>query len=249
MEIRVVPAGRGWNWIVDGFRLFRREPLAWMLLVATVAGLLIASMILQPVGTLVGSLLSPVLLAGLMNACRAAERGEEPEISHLFSAFPTHAVPLVTIGGVHLVGNIIAVGVVYMVAGSDAVNAVISSARGDPTALAAVRGLLFGMAVGTVVFIPVIMAVWFAPLLVLFHGMKPVTAMWWSFTACWRNTSSFLVYGVASLLLWLIASIPLMLGLAVLLPVLACSIYTSFTDIFGALPEPAGSSEEPETPA
>lgn len=249
MEIRVVAASRGWNWIVDGFRLFRREPLAWILLVATVAVLLIVSMILQPVGTLIGSLLSPVLLAGLMTACRVAERGEEPEISHLFSAFPTHAAPLVTIGGVHLVGNIIAVGVVYMVAGGDAVNAVISSSRGDPAALAAVRELLFGMAVGTVVFIPVIMAVWFAPLLVVFHGLKPVAAMWWSFTACWRNPSAFLVYGAATLLLWFLASIPLMLGLIVLLPVLACSIYTSFTDLFGALPEPPENAEEQDIPA
>lgn len=43
-----------------------------------------------------------------------------------------------------------------------------------------------------------------------------------------------LVYSVAVLVLGIIASIPLMLGLIVLLPVLVCSIYASYKDIFPA---------------
>ncbi len=244
MQTRSVPASRGWQWIVEGFLLFRRQPLIWILLLAAMAVIWLASTVLQPVGPLAISLLSPVFLAGLMNACRETDRGGEPDIGHLFSAFRTHAAPLVTVGGVYLVGNIIAVGVVFMVAGGDALNALLAKGRTEAEIAAAVRGLGLGLAVGTAAFIPVVMAVWFAPLLVVFHDMPPVAAMKSSFAAGWQNMLPFTVYSLAMLLLWILASIPLMLGLVVLLPVLVCSIYAGYKDIY---PQPEASAGQ--TPA
>lgn len=232
MEIRAVPASQGWQWIVEGFRLFRRQPLIWILLLAAMVVIWLASTILQPVGPLAISLLSPIFLAGLMNACRETDRGGEPDIGHLFSAFRTHAAPLVTIGGVYLVGNIVAVGVVFMVSGGDALNTLLAKGRSEADIAMALRGLSLGLAVGTAVFVPVVMAVWFAPLLVVFHNAPPVAAMKSSFTASWQNMLPFTVYGFAMMGLWILASIPLMLGLIVLLPVMACSIYTGYKDIY-----------------
>jgi uncharacterized membrane protein len=232
MEIRVVPARQGWQWIVDGFVLFRQQPLVWMLLLAAMAVIWITSTVLQPIGPLAISLLSPIFLAGLMNACRVTDSGREPDISHLFSAFRTHAAPLVTIGGVYLVGNIIAVGIVFMVAGGDAISALLAKNRTEADVAMALRGLSMGLAIGTAVFMPVVMAVWFAPLLVVFHDLTPVAAMKSSFVASWRNLMPFTVYGAAMLLLWILASIPLMLGFVVLLPVMACSVYTGYKDIY-----------------
>lgn len=232
METRTVPASQGWQWIVEGFRLFRRQPLIWMLLLAAMALIWLGSTILQPIGPLAISLLSPIFLAGLMNACRETDRGGEPEIRHLFSAFRTHAAPLVTIGGVYLVGNIIAVGVVFMVAGGDALNTLLAKGRSEADIAMAIRGLGLGLAVGTAVFIPVVMAVWFAPLLVVFHNAPPMAALLSSFTASWQNMLPFTVYSIAMLVLWILASIPLMLGLIVLLPVMVCSIYTGYKDIY-----------------
>lgn len=232
METRSVPAGRGWQWIVEGFRLFRRQPLIWILLLAAMAVIWLASTVLQPVGPLAISLLSPIFMAGLMNACRETDRGGEPDIGHLFSAFRTHAAPLVTIGGVYLVGNIVAVGVVFMVAGGDALNALLAKGRTEADIAAALGNLSLGLAIGTAAFIPVVMAVWFAPLLVVFHNAPPVAAMQSSFAASWQNMLPFTVYGFAMLALWILASIPLMLGLIVLLPVLVCSVYTGYKDIY-----------------
>ena len=232
MEIRVVPARQGWQWIVDGFVLFRQQPLVWMLLLAAMAVIWVASTVLQPIGPLAISLLSPIFLAGLMNACRVTDSGREPDIGHLFSAFRTHAAPLVTIGGVYLVGNIIAVGIVFMVAGDHAISALLAKNRTEADVAMALRGLSMGLAIGTAVFMPVVMAVWFAPLLGVFHDLTPVAAMKSSFVASWRNLMPFTVYGAAMLLLWILASIPLMLGFVVLLPVMACSVYTGYKDIY-----------------
>ena len=233
MEIRTVAAGRGWEWMVEGFRIFRKQPLTWITLVMVLVVIWLVSLIMPLIGPLVIHLVSPVFFAGLMLACRTTDEDGEPEFSQLFAAFKTHASPLITVGGIYLVGNIVAVGIVFGVAGGAALPALLGKAGTDiETLRTALRGLLLGMAVGMAVFIPILMAVWFAPPLIVFHNMPPVEAMKLSLVASWRNTMPLLVYGVATLVLGLIASIPLMLGLIVLLPVLVCSIYASYKDIF-----------------
>lgn len=237
MDIHTATAGRGWEWIVEGFRIFRKQPLTWITLVVVMVVIWFASLLIPLFGPLAINLVSPVFFAGLMLACRTTDEDGEPEFSQLFAAFKTHASPLITIGGIYLVGNIIAVGIVFAVAGGTALPTLMGKTAMDPEAvLVAARGLLLGMVVGMAVFIPILMAVWFAPLLVVFHNKPPIEAMKMSYTACWRNTLPLLVYGVAVLLLFIIASIPLMLGLIVLLPVLACSIYASYKDIFPSEP-------------
>ncbi len=247
MEIRTAAAGRGWEWIVEGFRIFRKQPLTWIALIMVMVVIWFASLALPLIGPLAIHLVSPVFFAGLMLACRTTDEDGEPEFAQLFAAFKTHASPLITVGGIYLVGNIVAVGIVFAVAGGTALPALMGKTGVDiETMQVAIRGLLLGMVVGMAVFIPVLMAVWFAPLLIVFHNRPPVEAMKMSYTACLRNTMPLLIYGVATLVLGLIASIPLMLGLIVLLPVLACSIYASYKDIFPVAPAaPAATSEAP----
>ncbi len=247
MEIRTVAAGRGWQWIVEGFRIFRKQPLTWITLVMVLVVIWLLSLIMPLIGPLVINLVSPVFFAGLMLACRTTDEDGEPEFSQLFAAFKTHASPLITVGGIYLVGNIVAVGIVFGIAGGAALPALLGKAGTDiETLRAALRGLLLGMTVGMAVFIPILMAVWFAPPLIVFHNMPPVEAMKLSLAASWRNTMPLLVYGVATLVLGIIASIPLMLGLIVLLPVLVCSIYASYKDIFpAATAVPAATVEMP----
>ena len=245
MEIRTAAAGRGWEWIVEGFRIFRKQPLTWIALIIVMLVIwLVCTFVLPLIGPLAIHLVSPVFFAGLMLACRTTDEDGEPEFAQLFAAFKTHASPLITVGGIYLIGNIVAVGIVVAVAGGTALPALMGKTSVDiETMRAAVRGLLLGMVVGMAVFIPVLMAVWFAPLLIVFHNKPPVEAMKMSYTACLRNTMSLLIYGAATLVLGLIASIPLMLGLIVLLPVLVCSIYASYKDIFPVV------TAAPETPA
>ena len=77
-----------------------------------------------------------------------------------------------------------------------------------------------------------VMAVWFAPALVVFHEFGPLAAMKQSFSGCLRNIPAFLVYGLIGMLLAILASIPAMLGWLVLGPVFTGSLYASYRDIF-----------------
>ena len=240
MNLRSVDAGRGWQWIVDGFNLFKKSPLLWISLTIVLALLWIVSFAIPVLGPLLFNLLSPVLFAGLMIGCRALDNGEELELAHLFAGFRQQASALVTIGGVYLVGTIVVLGAVFVVAGGSMLPTVLSKTTPDiETLTAAIRSMLLALTVGAAVYMPLLMLIWFAPLLVVFEGLAPMQAMKLSFAACWANVIPFLVYGLAILVLWFIASIPLLLGLLVLLPVLFCSVYASYRDIFATAPGPA----------
>jgi uncharacterized membrane protein len=80
--------------------------------------------------------------------------------------------------------------------------------------------------------IPVVMAVWFAAPLIVFHERSAVEAMKESFTGCLKNILPFLLYGVIAMLLGILASLPVGLGWLVLGPVIAASVYTSYRDIY-----------------
>jgi len=249
MEVRVVSAGRGWQWLLNGFALFWKSPAMWIGVTLLLALIWLVSFILPLLGPLLFNLLSPVFFAGLMTGCRAIENGEPLEIRHLFVGFKQQAGPLVTIGGVYLVGTIVVMGVVLLAAGGSMLPAVLSKGAGADleTLQAALRSLIIALAVGAAAYLPLIMLIWFAPLLVIFEGLAPVAAMKLSFSACLRNTVPFLVYGLALLAMWVLMSLPAVLGiigsvlvvvlLVVSIPVLICSIYASYKDVFTA---PAG---------
>jgi len=245
MEARVVAAGRGWQWIVEGFALFRKRASVWIALTALLALLWAASLMLPVLGSLLFNLLSPALFAGLMIGCRALERGEDLKIMHLFAGFREQAAALVTLGGVYLVGTILVFGLVLLNADVSKLTALLSKSDTDiETLRAATRGLAFALLVGATAYLPLLMLLWFAPLLVVFGGLAPLPAMKLSLAACFKNTLPFLVYGAAVLALWLASSLPAAFGavgavLAVTLlvasiPVLFCSIYASYKDIFSA---------------
>jgi len=243
VEARVVAPGRGWQWLFEGFWLFRKTPVIWLALTLALGLMWVVSLIIPVLGPLLFNLLSPALFAGLMVGCRALESGKPLEMAHLFAGFRQHAAPLVTVGGVYLVGTVIVVGIVLVVAGGSMLPAVLTKPGTDiETLRAAARSMAVALAIGAAVYLPVLMAVWFAPLLVVFNGLAPVAAMKLSFTACVSNTVPFLVYGVAVLMAWIVLSLPAALGaagallaaalLVASIPVLICSVYMSYRDIF-----------------
>ncbi len=245
MEVQLVAAGKGWQWIVDGYALFRKSPAMWIAITLLLGVIWLVSMIIPLLGPLLFNLFSPLLFAGLAAGCRALENGEALEFRHLAAGFTDRAAPLVTIGGVYLAGTIIVVGIVLVMAGGTSLPSMLSKSGADiETLRAAIRSMAFALAVGAVVYVPLIMLVWFAPLLVLFDGMTPVAAMKLSFAACFKNTLPFTVYGLAILGLWIVMSLPAVMGvigalvvialLVASIPVLVCSIYASDRDVFVA---------------
>ena len=95
-----------------------------------------------------------------------------------------------------------------------------------------VVAVLLGILFFLLLLLPLIMALWFAPALVMLGEFSPGAAMKASFHGCLRNVIPFLMYGAIGLVLAIIATIPFGLGWFVLGPVTIASVYASYCDIF-----------------
>lgn len=237
---RKVAVVQGWRWIAAGFRLFGKNPLIWIVffLIYMVFGLVLAFAV-PVLGAIGAALLDPIIIAGFMAGCRALEIDEELEISHLLAGFRTNVRQLATVGGFYLSGKILiimlAMGVVGIMYGPMPELDFSRIDPGDPALLPLIRQyMMMGMLVALLL-VPLLMAYWFAPALVLFDNLGARQAMKLSFAACLRNIWPFTLYGVASMFLFVLASIPFGLGLLAVIPVLfATSIYAAYRDIFVA---------------
>jgi len=227
---RGLSAGRGWGWIVGGFGMFKSKPGTWIL-ITIVLGILFIGMSLVPVlGALATWVLYPVFAGGIMLGCHALAQGDEFGVSHIFAGFRNRAGNLAVIGLLSIVAWIIVMIPLVVVIGT---GALFGMMRGDAEGMAAMGPgvaiawlLMLGLAV------PVYMALWFAPALVVLRELSPVEALKQSFRGCLKNIIPFLVYGLATLVLTLIAAIPLGLGLLVMMPVIMASVYVAYGEIF-----------------
>jgi uncharacterized membrane protein len=225
-----VDAGRGWDWIASGWELFKKQAGMWIALVLVALVIFFVLALIPVVGSLATFVLQPVFAAGVLLGSREVDEGRELEISHLFAGFKQKFAQLLTVGAIYL-GAAIAIALVVGLATGASIFAVMSGA-GAPATPAAALTVLLALLIMLALLLPVIMAVWFAPALVLFHDKNAVDAMKESFSGCLRNIVPFLVYSIVMLVFSLIASIPLLLGWLVLGPMLCTSYYTSYKDIY-----------------
>ena len=175
-----------------------------------------------------------------MLGCYVLDTGGRLKVDHLFAGFKNNTGSLVAVGGLYILGSI-AIGIVvmllvFLLGGRDIfglISAVESGAQISPqeTAQLAYLGLI-AVLIGLALVVPLLMATWFAPALVVFHSLGAVEAMKLSFQGCLRNIAPFLIYGLITLVLMVLAIIPALLGLLVLIPTLIAATYIGYKDIF-----------------
>jgi uncharacterized membrane protein len=93
-------------------------------------------------------------------------------------------------------------------------------------------GLILAFLISLALFIPVNMAMWFASALVILQDQSAPRAIAESFRGCLKNIVPFLIYGVILFVLAMLAAIPAGLGWLVLAPVVLCSVYAAYLDIY-----------------
>lgn len=203
--------------------------------------ILIALAMIPVIGGIASTLLAPVLAGGVLTGCRALDRGDALAIAHLFASFSDKLGSLVIVGVLYLAGSlaimVVCVGLLVAAVGVTGIGALLS---GDPVQAGLATLATFGIGalitalLGLLLTIPLLMAYWFAPALVVFRNDDPFAAMKASFVACLANMLPMLIYGLLGLVFAIVASIPFFLGWLVLAPVTAGSVYASYKDIFGA---------------
>ncbi|HEX5091164.1 MAG TPA: BPSS1780 family membrane protein [Burkholderiales bacterium] len=226
---RGVASGRGASWFGEAWQLFKTAPVLWIAIWIVMVLILIALNFIPLLGGLANALLWPVFSAGLMLGCQAIASGGKLEFGHLFAGFRDRLGTLAGIGGLTLLASV-AIGAIVVSAMGLGLSTLLGTTR-PATPEAAVTTLLAGL-IMLALMLPLFMAMWFAPALVVFNERGALEAMVESFRGCLKNVGPFLVYGLVGLLLTIAATIPLGLGWLVLGPMSAASIYAGYRDIY-----------------
>ena len=227
-------AGAGVDWIGEGWRLFARAPLMWVVSILVLFVIAIVISLVPFIGSLAFQVLQPVFAAGYVVACRSLETGGEFEIEHIFAGFKRNFSNLIIVGLVFMALSLALLLVFAVFAGFGLVMAFIAGDTNDmvPALMASGMSIALGALVMLALMVPVMMAYWFAPALVMMHDMAPIAAMKESFRGCLKNILPFLIYGFVMTVLCILAAIPFGLGLLVWFPVAIASTYAAYRGIY-----------------
>ena len=256
---RHVPAGHALDWWAEGWRAFRRAPLAWLGLSVALLVVLALASVLPLGGLLRQGLLAPLFALGAVFAAllqrrwRGAPRdlpaeliaevtndGAFDESARLWRArikpLLLASILVVLLGGVFgiafvaLAATLLGVGL----AGVGALGALAGSA-GLLAGAGAMAGAMATLTLlGLVALVVVSVAFWFVGTLVTLGGADAWEAIVLSLRAALANLGALALFSLLLVPATMLALLPKGLGLLVLLPVLSAASYASFDDVFGA---------------
>jgi hypothetical protein len=219
---------RGTVWLVESYRMFREHRLRW---IGLLFGYYVVLWLVQHVpfiGVFIAPLLKPVFAVGFLAAAWTQERGGKPAMRMLVRGFESNVLRLLPLGVVFVAGVSLALGSTALVDGGRLLEMLFAapvSAENDPTATAhEVRDTLasprveFAMLFGALCALPTILALWWAPALVVFQDASPIAALGGSLRAAISNWRAALRYGLAMFVLGGVVPTLVSTLIAVLIP-------------------------------
>lgn len=259
----VVSGSRGLFWVKEGFRLLMRRPLIWTLTMVLYWSLVVLTSMIPALGVVLPALLSPALSFGFIAIARGIDQSQIVGPRMLLSGFRDKrtSIGLLQMGAAYGIGVALVVLASWLVAG-DWLGAILNPEGPRPSEEAEI-GPPLGLLVAMLAYIPVTMAFWFAPQLLVWGGFSVGKSIFYSFFAVWRNRSAFLRFALAwgvmivglSTLLSLVLSglggspnqlLMLALPLSLLLMAIAQgSFYASTVDLFSESVELGDREGEP----
>jgi hypothetical protein len=190
-----LPAQHGILWLRQATQMLAAQRVPWLLLLLVYYIIQLAVSVIPLVGPLAMMMLRPVFTVGFLAAAWTQERGQAPRVGHLFRGFQANLWALLPIGAVLVGGTTLAVLASSVVDGGVLLDAITSGAKPDETLMANPRleaGMLFSVLCG----IPVLLAVWFAPALVVFQDRGALQALAGSLRAASANWRPVVIYGL-----------------------------------------------------
>lgn len=205
MQLKLASAREGYVWFRQGVWLFKKNPLAFLMLVFFYIFVAQFAILIPVFGVFIILVLTPALTVGFMTACQMVIREQR--------VYPTVYVTGLKDYGPEVRKNLLKLGTVYsflvlvlsLVASSfiDFQQLLPLLTEEKPPSIREVKELYYGLAVGVALYVPVAMLMWFSPVLVAWEKMSVAKALFSSWMACWMNRAVFAVY----LLIWGIAVI------------------------------------------
>ena len=224
-----LPASSGWYWYVDGFEYFKDSPGQWILTMIVGFILMMVASMIPLIGQIFITLTSYIWIAGLMIGCKEQNTGKPFDVNYLFAGFKHNTGKLILLA---IVAAIINYGILFAVMGGMFIDLMSGNQQAINEMDMAPISILLRVLIAMLIMIPVMMMMWFAPVLIVINDVSIPDALSLSFRGCLKNILPFLVYGIVGIPLFILSVIPLGAGLLILVPVIYASIFVSYKEIF-----------------
>ena len=178
-----LPAATGWQWIKDGFTLFRKQPAELSTLFLSYMFLMMIVTIIPLLGQLLPLVLVPVFSMAFMQACVQVEKGQRVYPNLLLTGFRSPAFKtLLLLGVLYVLAATAAIGASALIDGGVFWNVMTGTERVDAKTVQG-SGITLAMLLAAALYTPAAMAFWFAAPLVAWQGMGLGKALFFSFYA------------------------------------------------------------------
>jgi uncharacterized membrane protein len=192
-------ARHGIAWLAQAYALFRRNRMPWVILLLAYYILLLLLRAVPIVGPYAMTIMKPVFAVGLLAAAWTQERGGTPALSQLFQGFRANLTSLLPIGVFFVVGITAAVFASSLVDNGKLLDLMSNAASMSEDEIATALGdsaLEAGMLFSALLSIPVLIATWWAPALVVFQNASAGNALAVSLRAALANWRPLVIYGL-----------------------------------------------------
>ena len=222
MKLQIVPPGTGLQWVLQGLRTFKSQPLA--LAALFFLGMASMSLIsaLPLIGPVIALALLPCISLTMMVAASEAAHGRKPTPALLLVAFRSgsqHLHSMLMLGGLYAAGFLLIIGASSLVDGGTLASVYLGQTP-MTRELAEEPEFQSAMWLSMFLYLPLSLAFWHAPALIHWHGISPVKSLFFSFVGCIRNIGAYLVFGVC----WIGVFIVSGMALAIVTGILAMLI-------------------------
>lgn len=193
VSLRIAPARNGWLWLADGLRYFRASPGMWTLLMVAYWMLIAVMNRFGPAGSIVMAVCLPAFSASFAIVCDHIRQGQPVRPAVLFAGFLRHPKHALALGVLYLASISLVLALSSLIDGGALMDWILFNK--PPTEAMMLEGKLsVSLPFAAILATPILMAFWFAPLLVAFEGMAAAKALFYSFFACLRNWRALLMY-------------------------------------------------------
>lgn len=208
-EPRKVPASHGWKWLTAACRMFLAKPWKWMGM--SIVMIILASIpnLIPIVGPFLYQFIFVVMAGGMLMAAHNQANNLDFGFGHIFRGFTHNRNQLLMISVVYF-GIFILIGLVAGLFIGGGFFAFMGGGGFNPDAISTAienNFIPFAllMCIVSLLFIPIMMAYWFVTPLVALGDEKAWPSFKLSFKGCAKNWLAFLVYGLAILVLSVVA--------------------------------------------
>ena len=203
MQLRTIPAKQGYIWIQQGLQIFRCHPINMLMLVMVYTFFIRLTLLIPIIGILAILFITPGISVSFAYACHSITKNQPVKPSIFLQIYrnttPKIVQRLLWLGAIYT-STVLLITLINILLFIDFQTFLPILTEKQLLSEEATRQIYTIMLSSGLLYLPIAMLMWFAPLLLVTKNYSIPQALFFSWLACWRNRNAFMLY----LGLWLV---------------------------------------------